>query len=215
MLCKTVATIGGTPLVHRGLETILRHHYNHLLFAPTLASLPAGTVPDLVVLLVPDRTRRTASLLEQVERADCKSIVAIGPYLRTLVISRAFRAGLSAYALRQTSAEQLKNAIVAAESGVRYTDPALERQWLDEQVYGHACTQQKTLTRRQREILQLIVEELTTDEIAQRLFLSRCTIESHRANLLTKLDVRNTAGLVREAMRLDLYKSPASHGNRT
>lgn len=61
-----------------------------------------------------------------------------------------------------------------------------------------------SLTRREREILQLICDEYTTQEIADRLYLSPRTIEGHRNNLLTKLNVKNTVGLVVAAIQLDL-----------
>ena len=60
-------------------------------------------------------------------------------------------------------------------------------------------------TQREMEVLKLIVQEHSTNEIAQILFISKCTVESHRINLLQKLGVKNTAGLVREAVLL--YRS--------
>ncbi|MCO6477059.1 MAG: response regulator transcription factor [Phaeodactylibacter sp.] len=63
----------------------------------------------------------------------------------------------------------------------------------------------KKLTEREQEVLQLIIEEYTTKEIAKKLFISSCTVETHRLNIIQKLGVRNTAGIVREAMRMDLF----------
>ncbi len=57
-------------------------------------------------------------------------------------------------------------------------------------------------THRQKEILQLIIDELTTGQIAERLGLSVPTIETHRRNLFKKMGVKSVAGLVREAMKL-------------
>jgi len=74
---------------------------------------------------------------------------------------------------------------------------------LNEQL-GLRPTTDILLTRREKEVLQLIVEENTTEEIARRLFISPCTVETHRANILGKLGVRNVAGIVREAMRREL-----------
>lgn len=56
------------------------------------------------------------------------------------------------------------------------------------------------LTRREKQVLQLIADELTTNEIAEKLFLSPNTIETHRKNLFLKFDVKNVAGLIRKAM---------------
>ena len=62
------------------------------------------------------------------------------------------------------------------------------------------------LTRREKEILQLIVDEYTTDEIAAKLFVSSTTFISHRKNLMRKLTVKNVAGLVRKAFEFGLLK---------
>ena len=63
------------------------------------------------------------------------------------------------------------------------------------------------ITRREKEILKLIVDEHTTQEISEKLFISLSTVETHRANLLSKLNVRNTAGLVRVAVEKGLVES--------
>jgi len=60
------------------------------------------------------------------------------------------------------------------------------------------------ISRREKEVLELIVQEHTTQEIANKLFISLKTVESHRSNLLAKMNARNTAGLVRIAMENNL-----------
>jgi DNA-binding CsgD family transcriptional regulator len=62
------------------------------------------------------------------------------------------------------------------------------------------------ISRREKEVLQLIVQEHTTQEIATELFISLKTVESHRRSLLTKMNVRNTAGLVRVAVENELIE---------
>ena len=63
-----------------------------------------------------------------------------------------------------------------------------------------------TISRREKQILQLIVDERTTSEIADELFISFGTVETHRRNLLLKLNARNTAGLVKAAIEFELLK---------
>ncbi len=60
------------------------------------------------------------------------------------------------------------------------------------------------LTEREKDVLKLIAEELTTQEIADKLFISHHTVETHRKNLISKLNVRNTAGLVKYAVHQGL-----------
>ena len=63
-----------------------------------------------------------------------------------------------------------------------------------------------SLSRREKEVLKLILDEHTTQEIADKLFISFGTVETHRRNMLIKTGVRNTAGLVRTALEYELYK---------
>ena len=60
------------------------------------------------------------------------------------------------------------------------------------------------ITRREKEVLDLIMDENTNQEIAGKLFISLKTVEAHRSNLLSKLNARNTAGLVKKAMEFKL-----------
>ena len=66
------------------------------------------------------------------------------------------------------------------------------------------------ISRREKEVLELIVKEHTTQEIANKLFISLKTVESHRSNLLAKMNARNTAGLVRIAMEHKLIDTSDS-----
>ena len=63
-----------------------------------------------------------------------------------------------------------------------------------------------SLSRREKEILELILEEHTTQEIAEKLFISFGTVETHRRNMLIKTGARNTAGLVRIALEYELHR---------
>jgi DNA-binding NarL/FixJ family response regulator len=74
---------------------------------------------------------------------------------------------------------------------------------------SNPASQIPVLTRREKEILQLIAEGFTNPEIASQLYLSPTTVDTHRKNLLAKLNVKNTASLVKFAMEHDLIgKSP-------
>ena len=62
------------------------------------------------------------------------------------------------------------------------------------------------LSKREQEIVQLIANELTSEEIAEKLFLSKTTIETHRKNIFYKLNVKNIAGLIKKAIHLGIVK---------
>jgi DNA-binding NarL/FixJ family response regulator len=130
--------------------------------------------------------------------------ILIGDHVSLRLFKRLLATGLRGYVLRNVPVDQLREAISEVLAGRPYIDPALKSTWLARQL--GQCTEARVdpLTKRERQVLRLIVLEHTSDEIASKLFIGRCTVETHRAHLLHKLGVRNTAGIVREAMRRDL-----------
>lgn len=76
----------------------------------------------------------------------------------------------------------------------------------NEKKNSHFEYNKSIVGKREREIIQLIAEEYTTDEIASKLFLSKSTVETHRRNIFTKLQVNNIAGLVKKAIQLGIVK---------
>lgn len=116
------------------------------------------------------------------------------------------RAGASGYLVKDSPAAELIAAVHSLRAGRGYFGPQAAKTLADqvqrpdrsmEDPYG-------ALTPREREVFHLIVEGLTTKEIARRLGISAKTAENHRARVLDKLDVRNTAELVRYAVRRGL-----------
>lgn len=129
--------------------------------------------------------------------------LVMGPSRCPRFITSLFRAGIAAYLLKRTSPEDLFAVWSQVEEGKTYLDPKLKEQWLNQQFRLKPATT-VTLSKREKQVLQLIVEEFTTEEMAKRLFISISTVETHRANILGKLGVRNVAGIVREAMQREL-----------
>lgn len=125
-----------------------------------------------------------------------------------ILVKDFLKAGISGYFLPDCSVKYIKEAIIQSEKGKIYIDPQL-RLFLTQNLLdiGQASTALCALTKREKEILQLIVEEYTTQEIANKLFISFCTVETHRLHLIQKMGVRNTAGLVREAVARNIYRT--------
>lgn len=118
-----------------------------------------------------------------------------------IVISRALRAGAAGYILKTASRTEFLEAIqTVAAGGIHVCKDANES--LIAHMTTHAFPETvAVLTRREREVLKLIAAGHTTHEIAATLFISEYTAETHRRNLLRKLDLRNTADLVRYAVK--------------
>lgn len=109
------------------------------------------------------------------------------------------RNGAMGYLLKGTEKESLLQAIETVAAGEQYIDKQIEQQILQQSIHGRKATAYVKLTNRELEILALIANEYSNQEIADKLFLSVRTVESHRHSLNQKLNIKTTAGLVKEA----------------
>lgn len=124
------------------------------------------------------------------------------------LVSTMLRRGCKGYVLKGAGSLLLQEAIETVNRKEKFIDPMLKEQ-LVQHVLKYKEEHQQTslmpeLTQREKEILQLIAAEHTTKEISEKLFISYRTAENHRYNLIQKLDVKNTAGLVKVAIQLGL-----------
>ncbi len=134
------------------------------------------------------------------------------PYVRVIILSmhateeyvlRALRAGASGYLLKDADTTELELAIKAVSRGETYLSPAVSKHVTEyvRRVGEEAQSALERLTPRQREVLQLVAEGHTTQEIARMMGLSVKTVETHRTQLMERLDIHDIAGLVRYAVR--------------
>ncbi len=141
-------------------------------------------------------------------------IVKEFPNIRVIILSmhateeyvlQAVRAGALGYLLKDSGVAELELAIKAVMRGETYLSPGVSRHITDYvRRVGGETGSLESLTPRQREVLQLIAEGHTTKAIAQRLDISVKTVETHRAQLMERLDIHDVAGLVRYAIRVGL-----------
>ena len=116
------------------------------------------------------------------------------------------------YILKNTGKAELVQAINTVSKGQSYfsdeVTQTIMKSLVSQRPRGSKYPDSAPIvSRREREVLALIVREFTTPEIAEELHISLKTVESHRRSLLTKLNVRNSAGLVRVAFEHDLIKA--------
>ncbi len=134
------------------------------------------------------------------------NILALTTYNQAVLIKNVMRNGASGFLLKNTSLDELHAAIQTVHQGQQYLQQEIQHILLQHTI-GQKRQQpafQPVLSRREKEIIQLIVNEHTTQEIANKLFVSIKTVESHRTNLMDKLGVRNLAGLVKAAIEKGL-----------
>jgi len=163
--------------------------------------------PDLALLDIGMPGLNGIEVARQIDRASPKTkIIILSIYDDKTHVTQAIRAGVAGYLLKGASVTELPLAVKAVMSGETYLTPKVSRHvvhgFLHEEADG--VDPIESLTRRQREILQLIAEGRSTREIAAILELSVKTVETHRARMMDRLDIRDVPGLVRFAIRSGL-----------
>jgi len=123
-------------------------------------------------------------------------------------IFKALDAGADAYLVKETASEDLYEAIETVMKGETYFSPKIPAKVIKSYKKlvrsGKKVDEFSRLTNREREILQLIAEGFTSKQIGEMLYISDKTVENHRANIMGKLDIHDTAGLVRYAVKIGL-----------
>jgi len=161
----------------------------------------------------------TRQLLQAVPRI---KIIVLSTYQDDEHIQRAIGAGAAAYLLKQSAAEDLVKAIKEVDSGNAYFSPAIAHRLRAQSLKASnpdetkpATPPEEGLTVRESEVLQLIAEGFANKQIAGELGLSVKTVEKHRQQVMNKLRIHNTAGLVRHAIAKGIIESHRAGVPRT
>ncbi len=195
---------GFCPLMLHGLEFVLKQE--HFKFEKKIVSDAPSSIENSknnFLLLFHlrknfDENRKSVGCF--LKRYPLSRIIVLSENCKQPHIKAFFKLGIRGYVLPTIGDVRLKQAIHEVLAGKSFLDPSISKKWID--MTFHNSKPNAELTRREEEVLDLIIEEYTTKEIGQKLFISSCTAETHRINIIRKLGVRNTAGVVREAMRM-------------
>jgi len=160
--------------------------------------------PDVVLLDIsmPGLGGLEASALLKQELQEVR-VVMLSMHANEEYVLQALRAGASGYMLKDSATAELELALQAVVQGETYLSPRISKQMVEGYVQrvGGERPKSDNLTPRQRQVLQLIAGGHSTKEIAYRLELSVKTVETHRAQLMDRLQIRDIAGLVKYAIR--------------
>ena len=166
--------------------------------------------PDILLM---DITMKELNGLEAAARLakerSATRIIILSMHADQAYVHQALQAGASGYLLKGSDLAELELALKAVARGDTYLSPAVSKNLVGDMLNGKRPTANPLdeLTPRQREILQLIAEGRTTKEIAGRLDLSIKTIETHRGQLMERLDIHDVPGLVKFAIRVGLTQT--------
>ncbi len=150
----------------------------------------------------------------------CKELTKVKPEVRVLAISmfneesfvsEILNHGAKGYILKNTGRDELLVAIRTVGKGDSYFSTEVTETIMKSLMNQRKASSKNSafipkLSRREKEVLKLIAQEMTTQEIANNLFISLKTVESHRSSLLSKLNARNSVGLVRIAIENHLLE---------
>lgn len=187
------------PMVIEGLSSMLRSQVSIELagFATNAASCLGFFVNQSVDVVLMDINLPDNSGIELCALVKAKSpitkIIALSNFDQLSYVERMKESGASGYLLKNTPLAELMEAIETVNAGGAWWN------YLEKFTNQMEAKQVMMLTRREKEVLGLIADGLTNVEIADKLFVSSSTVDSHRKNLISKLHVKNTAALVRFA----------------
>ncbi len=160
--------------------------------------------PDIAIMDISMKELNGIEATVQIKRAEtCTRVLILSMHTTEDFVRRALKAGADGYIVKDSAPLELRLAIEAVMRGESYLSPRVSRHLVA--VFVKAGTEHASsidlLTPRQREVLQMIAEGCSTKRIAFALKLSVKTVETHRAALMERLDVRDVAGLVLYAVR--------------
>jgi len=174
----------------------------------TTVSLVRELLPDVVIMDVsmPDLNGMEATRQITGELPNVK-IIALSMHSDELFVTEMLKSGASGYLLKDCAFEELERAIRAVVVGQRYLSPCISGVVVNGYLHRLSKTDfsgSEVLTDREREVLQLMAEGKSTKQIALKLHISIKTVETHRRQIMDKLDIHSVAELTKYAIRKGL-----------
>lgn len=208
-----ILVVDDHEIVHDGLRLLLRNHPEYVISATALNGVEAigcleGRAIDIMITDISMPEMDGISLTKQVKN--------LFPEVKILVLTvhhddHTVRSILSAeaegYILKNTGTKELVSAIEAVSSGRTFYSNEIVKSVIQGFVKEEkVVTEVAKLSPRELEILQLVVDENTTNAIAEKLFISPMTVDTHRKNILKKTETKSIVGLIKYALLHNLVK---------
>ncbi|MCW3123333.1 MAG: response regulator containing a CheY-like receiver domain and an DNA-binding domain [Flavipsychrobacter sp.] len=208
-----IAIADDHPLVINGLQHIL----GNCVDMEIIGSYPSGKEllvdlvtkqPDVLLLDIsmPGQTGDELAEIISEKYPDVK-MLALTNLDNVYYIKNMLRKGVHGYILKTSREEILLTAIRAVHNGEQFLEPILKEKVVHDALLAkRQVAANPILSRREKEVLQFIASNLTSQQIADKLFVSKRTIDNHRLSLLMKLDAKNVAALVKKGIQMGLIE---------
>ena len=198
-------------LVTKGFRTILAKHKNFLIVGEANSSIEAleiikYTKPDVVLLDINMPGETGIECAKKIAKSFSNSkIIMLTMHDEEQYILKALSVGAHGYVMKNSELEELKEAIETVHNGGEYFSKLINTESLEAiKLKLHEDPNMKgviVLTKREIQIIKLIAEGLNNKEISQKLFISDRTVNTHRTNIMAKMQVKNSVELVVKAMK--------------
>jgi DNA-binding NarL/FixJ family response regulator len=207
----TVVLADDHRVVREGLRALLERHDDIKVVGEAAdgqeaVKLAATLKPDVVVMDISMPVLNGIEATQQVlEVSPSSRVIILSMYSTSEHIFRSFKAGAQGYLLKESAGADVINAVRAVREGRRYLTDKITETILDDFIHQRSLAESESpvsrLSKRERHILQLVVEGKSSSEIGSQLFLSPKTIETYRSRIMHKLSINDVPGLVKFALQ--------------
>lgn len=198
-------------MVRRGLKTMLENNQDITILGEaedghSVVKLARDLKPDVVIMDISMPKLNGIDAIEAIVGNNQKiAVLALSMHREQRFIRGAFLAGAKGYLVKESLFDELMQAIYTVHKGQFYLSPAIAHvavnSFINKPSPGDSLRPASALTTREREVLQLLAEGTKTTEIGRRLFISTKTVESHRRNIMEKLDIKQPVELIKYALQ--------------
>jgi two-component system response regulator NreC len=219
MITTSIVLADDHHIIRQGLRSLLESESDLKVIGEASDGLEAirlceQKTPDVLVVDMVMKGMNGIEVTRQVSKScPTTAIVVLSMYDNENYVVEAMQSGAKAYVVKETTANELVRAIREARAGHRYLSPPLSERAINAYLQKSketAFDPYETLTTREREVLQMAAMGASSSEIASRLFVSRRTIENHRASMMKKLDLHTQTQLIRFAIQRGILPSEKS-----